>query len=1107
MLKRVLSIVVTVALLLTMACFAFADTANALTVAVDQTNVRPGDKVTATVQLNNYTGDWSAISVDVVYDPGLFALDGALEEAVKYDAAFSHVINHEGEEVSVVSEVNVVGDGRLRFVWMCWENIPALASATLATVNLVALEDADKMAETAMISAAYVADGMISTDPSGLPSSVPAGDLPAGARSEEMTVGGIAWDDQPKIRVEFDEPARVQDGSSVTATVYVDRYIPWNRLSVELGLGEYEFSKYLAIETVEPLGFAGEVAVVEGNIINITADSNVAGAGEYLVDGTLKAFKVTLGVHDVDAIIESRLAVGFTDGGQQMGGVALTEGVQYDGTVAQAAMTLVPKKTELKVDVALPEGGLNAGETFDVTVSLKDHANAWAAFTLVGVYDRDLFEIAVDEETGEKQIIKNENGYSDVIVDFETVDATEKLKVVWINAENVAFADPNAELMTITFRAKKATTDANIGFYFAENGVIAEGEDGVLAPQKPNENYTGEEKDATVTVAPTPMKVVTTVEGDVSELKAGKTFSVKVSVKDYYEDLAALSLKSVYDPANFELVGVQSLLTFGEGGEFITPDIDAINGGEEDLDLVWINAENVDLPAEFDAAVLTLRAKKAAENATVDVEFLPSGILRVDKNGMPETLVDEQGSSAYFTAENDPAVVTVAPAKVLLEVVTDAKNVMAGDEFTVEVYVIDYYSPLAAISINGKLDEKFEVLSCSAEILGGVEPVQDGDGQLQFVWASAENIEIEEQRFKVLTLKVKALQSTTAEDVIAFNFINGGMVRVDGDGGVSGLEAGTDYADPANPAENQKATINVSVAKRPVQLSAAPKTAGTVEAGKTFDVVVSISDFYEGDWSSLGIWANFDSADFAVENATTDPNFDGVFSWTLDNKNAEEPKPFVAGWVALNNVAKFPEMTVTFLAKEDAAIDEAMEQIDFYFASNAINTCVDYDTMQYKVVENTDDCAYESEAVPVRINITAPEAMVQYELSWGNLKFSYEFGTWDIENHEWNGAGWICEEGADEITVENTGSVGFNAGFEFTKNGESLYDLTNLTGSFIHEDAPLVGQITIEVGQPIKTVLFALNGRTEQVWDDQQTIGSITVTITADGAIDEEVTQ
>lgn len=1099
MLKRVLSIVVTVALLLTMACFAFADTANALTVAVDQTNVRPGDKVTATVQLNNYTGDWSAISVDVVYDPGLFALDGALEEAVKYDAAFSHVINHEGEEVSVVSEVNVVGEGRLRFVWMCWENIPALASATLATVNLVALEDADKMAETAMISAAYVADGMISTDPSGLPSSVPAGDLPAGATSEEMTVGGIAWDDQPKIRVEFDEPARVQDGSSVTATVYVDRYIPWNRLSVELGLGEYEFSKYLAIETVEPLGFAGEV-VVEGNTINITADSNVAGAGEYLVDGTLKAFKVTLGVHDVDAIIESKLAVGFTDGGQQMGGVALTESVQYDGTVAQAAMTLVPKKTELKVDVALPEGGLNAGETFDVTVSLKDHANAWAAFTLVGVYDRDLFEIAVDEETGEKQIIKNENGYSDVIVDFETVDATEKLKVVWINAENVAFADPNAELMTITFRAKKATTDANIGFHFAENGVIAEGEDGVLAPQKPNENYTGEEKDATVTVAPTPMKVVTTVEGDVSELKAGKTFSVKVSVKDYYEDLAALSLKSVYDPANFELVGVQSLLTFGEGGEFITPDIDAINGGEEDLDLVWINAENVDLPAEFDAAVLTLRAKKAAENATVDVEFLPSGILRVDKNGMPETLVDEQGNSAYFTAENDPAVVTVAPAKVLLEVVTDAKNVMAGDEFTVEVYVIDYYSPLAAISINGTLDEKFEVLSCSAEILGGVEPVQDGDGQLQFVWASAENIEIEEQRFKVLTLKVKALQSTTAEDVIAFNFINGGMVRVDGTGNVSGLTAGTDYADPANPAENQKATINVSVAKRPVQLSAAPKTAGTVEAGKTFDVVVSISDFYEGDWSSLGIWANFDSADFAVENATTDPNFDGVFSWTPDNVNPEEPKPFVAGWVALNNVAKFPEMTVTFLAKEDAAIDEAMEQIDFYFASNAINTCVDYDTMQYKVVENTDDCAYESEAVPVRINITAPEAMVQVTISWGSMEFAYNYGKWDAENHVWNGAGWECEDEANLISVKNDGGVGVTAGFGFTP----AENIIGISGNFDQSSAKV--PVAAAEQESKVSVKFTLTGKTEQEWDGQQQVGEITVTITADG-VNEEVTQ
>ena len=80
MLKRALSIIVAIAILCTMAIFEFAAEAVSLSVEVSDADLRPGDKTTATVKLNNYADNWSAMSVDVKYDPSMFTLD-----AVRYN--------------------------------------------------------------------------------------------------------------------------------------------------------------------------------------------------------------------------------------------------------------------------------------------------------------------------------------------------------------------------------------------------------------------------------------------------------------------------------------------------------------------------------------------------------------------------------------------------------------------------------------------------------------------------------------------------------------------------------------------------------------------------------------------------------------------------------------------------------------------------------------------------------------------------------------------------------------------------------------------------------------------------------------------------------------
>ncbi len=1077
MLKRVWSIVVAVALLFTMACFAFADGATALEVTVDGSkDLRPGDKVTATVQLNNYADNWSAMSIDVTYDNALFDLDGSLEEAVRFEGFVEGIDG-------AIHEVYEVSPGLLRFVWMAMENI-AYDGSTLVEIDLVAKAKANG---ASAISAVFVKDGQLTTNAEGTPAQVPAdGDaFSTEPATEELTVRGVDRDEQPTIRLDLNGHTRMQVKKSYDVFIYIDKYIPWSQLSVDLNLSEAAFADHLVISGVEPLGYTG-TPVISGNNITVTNAANVDAAGsEYLADGSLKALKVTL--TPTKDLNPATLVASFAEGKQSEAAEGTLEGgVHYSAVASAQSLILVPDKTGLSVTIEEPEDGQwNSGDEFDVFVSLKDHANAWTAFTLVGTYDPEKFQVIdIDTESYSGALGTDSNGIPYTAVEPEKL--TDNLEIVWISTGNIAAdpQNPNPTVMRIRFKALAASDGSSISFAFKSDGVIAEDENGVLQNQTSGTNFTEESIGESVTVAPKPMKLTYEIEGGVESIKAGKPFSVTVSVNDCYEKLSALSIKGSYETSQFELVGVEPLLkNFGEYGTVISPDsAEALAecNADGEAEIVWISPENVALASSFEAVKLTFVAKEQADAATIEFGFIEGGILASDSSGGLAPL--DKGT--YYEETPVEATIKIDPSKVMLEVRTDAENIMAGDEFTVEVYVVDYYSPLAAISIEGVLPEgNYALISATAETIGGVEAIQDEDGQLQFVWYSAENIVTGAQEFKALTLKLKALHSTDdTTDDIKFTFIPGGMVRVDADGMVNGLDAGVHYAHPVT----EPAIAEVPVAQKPVTLAAESKVS-TVAAGETFDVTVSLSEFYEGDWSSLGIWADFDAADFKVVNATTDANFDGVFSWTDEN----EGKPFVAGWVAIDNVEKFPAMTVTIEALKDATIDDALEQIDFYFASNATYTCVDADTLNYQLVAS-DGSAYALEAEAFTINIIAADTTVAVNIRWGSMEFTYNYGKWNVETHTWDNAGWTCAEEENAIAVENVGEVGVTAGYGF----EAGEEMTGITGEFDQNDVSLdpVGGEVSNV-----TVYFILKGKTEDEWEGQETVGSITVTVTANG--------
>ncbi len=1079
MLKRVLSIIVAIAILCTTAIFAFAETTTELSVAVTDADLRPGDKTTATVQLNNYADNWSAMSIDVTYDADLFDLDGeTLEDAVSYSGFIANAENGM-VEIYEVPDTNKT----LRIVWMAPSNIQIEGDLAidLVTLNLVAKEGVQG---SEAITAQLAEDGQLSIDPETEElTEIVAGTgtfSAAVASSDPVVIDGIPWDEQPVLRMEL-EKNRIQVENTGYAIIYIDKYIPWSQLSVDFSIPD----GCLEITEVEPIGFTGE-AVISGSNVTITAAGDVSGEGN-LTDGSLKAMKVTFtGVSLHEAF---DLTASFEEGGQANTTDGTLKGdVHYQMAGDTKSVSVVPKKTDLAVSIDAPEN-LQAGQEFDVYVNLLEHENEWAAFSLVGSYDPAMFAVVdIDTESYLSQLGTDANGSLYTAVEPERL--TDDLEVIWFSTGNIKMDSTNPTVMKIRFKALQAATAESISFTFKDDGVIAEGENGALETQKPGDNFTNEEKEVSVDVKPAPMYFSTS---EIPPVKAGETFSVIVSVHDYYEKLAALSIKGSYDKAQFDLVGVESLLTFGEYGTVSLPDVEKVNAGEEELEIVWISVENVALEPNFEAVKLTFKAKEQADAAQINFNFIEDGVLRMGSDNLPETLA----GGTYYKEEAHPATVEITVPSVEMEVVSSKDSVVAGEEFTVEVYVTDYYSPLAGFAIEGALDKtKYKVTGIQAETIGGVEPIQDenNEEELEFVWYSFDNIEAGSERFKAVTLTLLALESTDdTQDAIAFDYMDGGMVRITSSG-VTALERGVDYPQNAT-------VVEVPVAAHPVELSIELEQ-DTVMQGDTFDVAVSLN-YYEDNWSILSFKTLFDTNLFEVveANIVNEGGFPGDMAYSLDNAT----NPLAFSFVNYDNVAAdgmtVPLVTFTLRAKADATLGEAT--VGAEFMENGMLT---FDGSSYATVAH-DGVAYSLAQVTDTIEILEADSVVEFNVSWGALSYSYEFGTWNVESHEWIGAGWTCEENADKITVENIGSVGISAGFEFTKNGESPYDLTNLSGAFTYEDAPLAGEITVAAGGPAQTVLFALSGKTEQVWEDQQTVGEITVTITADGAIDEEVTQ
>ena len=129
---------------------------------------------------------------------------------------------------------------------------------------------------------------------------------------------------------------------------------------------------------------------------------------------------------------------------------------------------------------------------------------------------------------------------------------------------------------------------------------------------------------------------------------------------------------------------------------------------------------------------------------------------------------------------------------------------------------------------------------------------------------------------------------------------------------------------------------------------------------------------------------------------------------------------------------------------------------------------------------------------------SAATTVYRVDIAWGSMAFTYtdaSQGTWNPENHQYDGAGtgtWSCAEGADKITVTNHSNAAVIAQFSYTP--ESGYNVIN--GTFSNETLNLATAVgTAVANAPSGSVTLSLTGELSSATAANTKIGSVTVTL------------
>ncbi len=316
MLKRIGAIVLTIAMLLSMACtFSVASAAGQMALEVvvrdDKTNVNPGDKITIDVYVANQSAALYAVTVLGKYD------------ATKWDLQASDISTDLPSSMQFIPILNpVLGNGidaNISATWMAGSDTLPGSKYKFFSMTFTAKEVTENPGSAFSF---WLREGGVLTS-EGAYSSFSTAKV-----SKTVMVEKIV----PTIAV---SAAEVKKGESVNVTVGVDQY-HGNMLKGFGFIGKFDATKFDATITNLPVGVTA-TPIIDGDTFKVTLTSATA-----IADPT---FTVKLTAKGAAALGATDVSVAFMNSGMMGNDITVVYGSHYSTVAVKKAITIAENES------------------------------------------------------------------------------------------------------------------------------------------------------------------------------------------------------------------------------------------------------------------------------------------------------------------------------------------------------------------------------------------------------------------------------------------------------------------------------------------------------------------------------------------------------------------------------------------------------------------------------------------------------------------------------------------------------------------------------------------------------------------------------------------
>lgn len=768
-----------------------------------------------------------------------------------------------------------------------------------------------------------------------------------------------------------------------------------------------------------------------------------------------------------------------------------------------------------------------------VDVALKNYAGGWATFGVELEYPANLELKSYENKLDLTLLGENVSEEDQPFFNIDSENRTIKAYWLRIDGANIPAGDADLPLLQLTFKAAaEGSVNLSAGF-IAESVAGYPNEDGgesvLVLPE--NGGYVAEDA-----VFETPVEVVkkspylTMRAKDGSSLTSvsrGEKVQVIVTLNDFYSGWMILSLSCKYDTDLFEIADpetdIKNLGSFP--GEMLHVIRD--NDPENPLLVTWVNSDMQDhlLEADGEEQVysadileLTLTAKGETDAAVISSGFMEGG--NVSNAVSPDEALTEEN---YIPQATETVTVKVERPP-YLTISASNTSIKQGDEIVIDVDIHNFTTGWTVLSLLAEFDsDVFEVakddngqpkvLKTDAFPDGAMEIIAvDRSGAtdgypLGVTLLSTKGTDValkngaKEGTIMKICLKAKTdavLQETQFPISVAFT--PGGNISQE----INGMDPlTTEHYD--QPAEDEALIVEVQgMPSLSIRRKDGLDTA--INQGESVTFVVSVDDF-TGAWDVMSLMMQFDYNVFTMD-ADKDGAIDDGLVLNMDpfvaapndalirpefmaEYNENRSCPLAVCWFngsPLRMKANSQDiLEFTLIARENVDLEKAMQSV-------VVGFIPDGNMAGGKPVQPDEDYVATSAPIEVEVNEIEPEVSVHIE--WGAMTFEFSYGTWNTEEHIWEGRGWTCVEDANKITVTNLGATNVSAGFAF-KVGEGF---EGLNGAFFSGESKLTegDPVYVPVASDPKIITFQLDGlpsNEDALSETPQAVGVITITI------------